>query len=74
MTKKNLLGQENRVRLIEDIIMDEDFHQKGKEFTIRGSWYRGWELLDDDGNVFDETFLIRCKLELWDCCVTIKSI
>ncbi len=55
----------DRVRLNEDQDMPGYMKfNKGHEFTIYGSSYRGLDLVDDDGNKLDETLFINHKLEL----------
>ena len=54
----------SRVRLLEDIQMFNCTYTKGHEFTVCGSSYRGWDLVDDDGNKIGECLFIHDKLEL----------
>jgi hypothetical protein len=54
----------SRVRLLEDVEMFECVYTKGHEFTVYGASYRGWDLIDDDGNKIDECLFIHDKLEL----------
>ena len=39
-------------------------YPKGHEFTIYGSSYRGWDMIDDAGNKVDECLFIEHILEL----------
>lgn len=50
----------SRVQLKEDV---SNF-LKGHEFTIYGASYRGWDLIDDNGNKIDECLFMHDKLEL----------
>jgi hypothetical protein len=52
------------VRLTEDVEMFKCIYTKGHEFTVYGSSFRGWDLIDDDGNKIDECLFIHDKLEL----------
>ena len=54
----------SRVRLLEDVEMFNHTYTKGHEFNVYGSSYRGWDLVDDDGNKIDECLFIHDKLEL----------
>lgn len=54
----------SRVRLLEDVEMFNCTYTKGHEFTVYGSSYRGWDLIDDDGNKMNECLFIHDKLEL----------
>lgn len=54
----------SRVRLTEDVEMFTVTYTKGYEFTVYGSSYRGWDLIDDDGNKIVECLFIHDKLEL----------
>jgi len=54
----------SRVRVTEDIEMFNCTYTKGHEFKVYGSSYRGWDLIDDDGNKMDECLFIHDKLEL----------
>lgn len=54
----------SRVRLLKDVKMFDCTYTKGHEFTVYGSSYRGWDLVDDDGNKIDETGFISDKLKL----------
>lgn len=56
----------SRVRLTKDVSLFHRTFTKGHEFTVYGSSYRGWDLVDDDGNKMDETLFIHNKLELID--------
>jgi len=40
--------------------------KKGHEFNVVSSSYRGFDLLDDEGNHLDETLFISDLLELVD--------
>lgn len=63
---KNKMTIGSRVRLLEDIEMFNCIYTKGHEFTIYGKSYRGFDLVDDDGNKIDECLFIEDKLELID--------
>ena len=54
----------SRVRLLEDVEMFNCTYTKGHEFTVYDGSYRGWDLVDDDGNKMDECLFIHDKLEL----------
>lgn len=54
----------SRVRLLEDVKMFNSIYKKGHEFKVYSSSYRGWDLIDDDGNKIDECLFIHDKLEL----------
>lgn len=54
----------SRVRLLEDVEMFNCTYTKGHEFKVYGSSYRGFDLVDDDGNKMNETLFIHDKLEL----------
>lgn len=54
----------SRVRLTEDHEMPGCTYTKGHEFTIYGSSYRGFDMVDDDGNKIDEALFMHHKLEL----------
>lgn len=54
----------SRVRLLEDVEMFTRTYTKGHEFTVYGGSYRGWDLIDDEGNKMDECLFIHDKLEL----------
>lgn len=54
------------VRITEDISLFNKVFEKGHIFTIYGSSYRGWNLIDDNGNKMDECLFIHDKLELFD--------
>ena len=54
----------SRIRLKEDVDMVNVTYTKGHEFTVYNSSYRGWDLIDDDGNKIDECLFIHDKLEL----------
>lgn len=62
MKKRIEIG--SRVRLNEDHEMNHKTYKKGHEFTVYGSSYRGWDLVDDDGNKIDECLFMHDKLEL----------
>lgn len=48
------------VILIEDVVMFNKTYKKGHKFKIYGdSGYRGWDLIDKDGNKIDETRFIQ---------------
>lgn len=50
------------VILIEEINMWGKIYEKGHKFKIYGdSDYRGWNLIDKDGNKIDETRFIQDK-------------
>lgn len=53
----------SRVKLTEDVCLDNVTYAKEHEFTVYGESYRGWDLIDDDGNKMDELFNSD-KLEL----------
>lgn len=61
---KNTCKIGSRVKLTEDISLFNKQFKKGHIFTIYGSSYRGWDLIDDDGNKMDECLFIHDKLEL----------
>jgi len=50
----------SRVRLIDDT----NRFSKGHEFTVYGHSFRGFDLVDDQGNKMDECLFIHDKLEL----------
>jgi len=52
----------SRVRLLDDI----ETYKKGHQFTVYGGSYRGFDLIDDDGNKIGECLFIHNKLELID--------
>jgi hypothetical protein len=54
----------SRVRLKEEHKMHSRTYDKGHEFTIYNSSYRGWDLVDDTGNKIDECLFMEHKLEL----------
>lgn len=54
----------SRIRLTEDHEMTDCIYHKGHEFTIYDSNYRGFDLIDDDGNKLMETAFIINKFEL----------
>lgn len=54
----------DNVRITEDINLFNKIFKKGHKFKIYGSSYRGWDLIDDDGNKIDECLFIHDKLEL----------
>lgn len=54
----------SRVKLTEDVELFACTYTKGHEFTVCGSSYRGWDLVDDDGNKMGECLFIHDKLEL----------
>lgn len=56
----------SRVKLLEDIEMFTCTYTKGHEFTVYGESYRGWDLVDDEGNKMDECLFIHDKLKLID--------
>jgi hypothetical protein len=56
----------SRVRLLSDVKMFNCTYTKGHEFTVFGCGYRGWDLVDDDGNKMLECLFIHDKLELID--------
>ena len=56
----------DRVRLTEDITNMYMPFLKGHIFTIFDSSYRGWDLIDDDGNKMVECLFIHDKLEFYN--------
>ncbi len=57
----------SKVRLTEDIEMTGyRTFEKGHIFTVYGSSYRGWDLIDDKGFKLDETLFIHDRLEFFD--------
>ena len=55
------------VRLTDDVEMFNRIYEKGHIFKIYGdSGFRGWDLIDDDGNKMDECLFIHDKLEVVD--------
>lgn len=56
----------SRVKINEDISLFNKVFKKGHIFTIYGSSYRGWDLIDDNGNKMDECLFIHDKLELFN--------
>lgn len=55
----------DRVVLIEEVNMWGKIYEKGHKFKIYGdSGYRGWDLIDKDGNKIDETRFIQHKYKL----------
>ena len=56
----------SRVRLLKDIAMCNRTYKVGHEFTVFGSSFRGWDLVDDDNNKIYETLFISDSLECID--------
>jgi hypothetical protein len=55
----------SRVRLKEEQVMPGYMtFERGHEFTVYGSSYRGFDLIDDNGNKLDECLFIHNKFEL----------
>ena len=64
----------SRVRLLDDIPMFNVIYKKGHQFTVYGESYRGFNLIDDNGNKIDECLFIEDKLELIDRRLKIEKI
>jgi hypothetical protein len=62
MKKEIKIG--SKVKLTEDVEIFNRIYIKGHEFTVYGSSYRGWNLIDNEGNKIDECLFIHNKLEL----------
>lgn len=54
----------SRIRLKEEVNLFSKVFPKGHEFKIYGSSYRGFDLVDDDGQKMDECAFIHDKFEL----------
>lgn len=64
----------SRVRLLDDIKMFNTTYKKGHQFTVYNESYRGFDLIDDNGNKMDECLFIHDKLELIDRRLKIEKI
>lgn len=51
------------VTLKEELKTYNKTYEKGHMFKVYGSSYRGWDLIDLDGNKVDECLFIHNKLE-----------
>ena len=56
----------SKVKLTKDIEMFARTYKSGEIFTVYGSSYRGWDLVNDKGEKIDETFFVQDKYELFD--------
>lgn len=57
----------SKVRLTEDIEMFfGKVYKAGEIFTVYGSSYRGWDLVNDKGEKIDETQFVSNKYELYN--------
>lgn len=54
----------SKVKLTKDIEMFARTYKSGEIFTVYGSSYRGWDLINDKGEKIDETLFISDKYEL----------
>jgi len=56
----------SKVKLTEDIKMFARTYKAGEIFTVYGSSYRGFDLVNDKGEKIDETRFVQDKYELYD--------
>ncbi len=57
----------DKVILTKDIVMWKTTYKKGHIFTIyNDSGFRGWDLIDADGNKIDETLFVQDSYELYN--------
>lgn len=54
----------SKVIITEDVEMFHRTYKKGHKFKVYGSSYRGWDLIDADGNCLDETLFIDNIIKL----------
>jgi len=53
----------DRVYINRELEMFGRIYTKGHQFIITGSSYRGWDLIDDDGNKVTETLFISDSIK-----------
>jgi hypothetical protein len=64
MTTRRNLKIGDRIKLNDRVESGNRVFESGHEFTIYGSSYRGWDIIDDEGNKIDECLFIHDKFEL----------
>jgi hypothetical protein len=62
----NQINIGSKVILIEDIEMFARTYKIGEIFTVYGSSYRGWDLVNDKGEKIDETLFSEHKYKLYN--------
>lgn len=64
MAKDNVMTIGSRVELTDNQVGQYRGFSEGHQFTIYGSSYRGFDLIDDNGEKWDETLFIQDKFKL----------